>query len=134
MSNENTSIVSHETPTFIQILQDNSPFLTEIIFDDTNSPLWSQLMEMQIGARNKFGFLTSTTSKPHAVDKALETWLIDNSRVKSWLIDSMSPTLMQRFIRFQTAKEIWDVVSKTFYDGSYETQLFELNQKSFTTR
>ena len=46
----------------------------------------------------------------------------------------MSPTLMQRFIRLQTAKEIWDAVSKTFYDGSDETQLFELNRKSFTTR
>ena len=41
---------------------------------------------------------------------------------------------MQRFINLQIAKEIWDVVSKTFYDGSDETQLFELNWKSFTTR
>ena len=46
----------------------------------------------------------------------------------------MSPTLMKRFIRLQTAKEIWDAVSKTFYYGSDETQLFELNWKSFTTR
>ena len=41
---------------------------------------------------------------------------------------------MQRFIRLQTTKEIWDTVSKTLYDGSDETQLFELNRKSFTTR
>ena len=101
---ENTSIVSHGTPTFIQTLQDNSRFSTEIILDDINYPLWSQLMEMRIGARNKTGFITSTASKSPAGDKALETWLIDNSRVKSWLIYSMSPTLMQRFIRFQTTK------------------------------
>ena len=91
-------------------------------------------MEMRIGARNKFGFITGTTSKPPAEDKALETWLVENSRVKSWLIDFMSPTLMQRFIHLQTTNEIWDTVSKTFYDGSDETQLFELNRKSFTTR
>ena len=54
--------------------------------------------------------------------------------MKGWVIDSMSSTLMQRFIRLQTAKEIWDAVSKTFYDESDETQLFELNRKSFTTR
>ena len=90
-------------------------------------------MEMRIAARNKYGFLTGATPKPPAGDKKLETWLIDNNRVKSWLIDSMSPTLMQRFIRLQTAKEIWDAVSKTFYDGLDETQLFELNRRSFTT-
>jgi hypothetical protein len=54
--------------------------------------------------------------------------------VKSWLIDSMSPLLMQRFIRLSTAKEIWEAVSKTFYDGSDETRLFELNQKSFSIK
>ena len=51
-------------------------------------------MEIQIGAINKSSFLTGTTPKPNAGNKALETWLIDNNQVKSWLIDSMSPTLM----------------------------------------
>ncbi|XP_070040773.1 uncharacterized mitochondrial protein AtMg00810-like [Nicotiana tomentosiformis] len=40
----------------------------------------------------------------------------------------------KRFIRLVTTKEIWEVVGKTFYDGSDETCLFELNQKSFTTK
>jgi len=40
---------------------------------------------------------------------------------------------MQRFIRFSTTKEIQEAVAKAFYDGSDETLLFELNQKSFTT-
>ncbi|KAL1078759.1 hypothetical protein V6Z11_D10G179100 [Gossypium hirsutum] len=75
---------------------------------------------MHIRARNKFGFLTGTTPKPPADDKQLETWLIDNN----WSF------LMQRFIRLQIAKEIWDAIAKTFYDGSDETQLFELNQRS----
>ena len=130
---ENTSIVSHRTPSFIQTLQDNSLFLTGVILDKTNYSLWSQFMEMRIGARKKYGFITGTTSKPPAGDKTLETWLVENNRVKSWLIDSMSPALMQRFIRLQTTKEIWDAISKTFYDESDETQLFELNRKSFTT-
>lgn len=41
---------------------------------------------------------------------------------------------MRTFIRLKTAAEIWSVVSKTFYDGTDETQLFELNRKSFSTR
>lgn len=41
---------------------------------------------------------------------------------------------MQRFIRLPTAKEVWEAVSKTFYNGSDETRLFELNHKSFSIR
>jgi hypothetical protein len=46
----------------------------------------------------------------------------------------MSLLLIQRFIRLSTAKEIWEAVSKTFYDGSNEICLFELNQKSFSIK
>ena len=117
----------------VQNVQD-APFPTGVILDDTNFSLWSQLLEMRIGARNKLGFLTGTSVKPTTNEKAIETWMTDNNRVKSWLIDSMTPTLMRRFIRLKTAAEIWSGVSKTFYDGTDETQLFELNRKSFNTR
>ena len=40
---------------------------------------------------------------------------------------------MQRFIWLHITKGIWDAVLKTFYNGSDETQLFELNHRSFTT-
>lgn len=92
-------------------------------------------MEMHIGARNKSGFITGKTPKPtNGDEKQLESWLIDNNRVKSWLIDSMNPSLIRRFIRLQTAAEIWEAVGKTFYDGSDKTQLFELKRRSFNTR
>jgi hypothetical protein len=91
-------------------------------------------MEMRIGARNKTGYLTGAVKKPEPEDPMFATWITESQKVKSWLIDSMSPLLMQRFIRLSTAKEIWEAVSKTFYDGSDETRLFELNQKSFSIK
>jgi len=118
----------------IIIHQDNSAFPTSIILDENNYPLWSQLMEMCIGARNKTGYLTGAAKKPEPEDPMFATWITESQKVKSWLIDSMSPLLMQRFIRLSTAKEIWEAVSKTFYDGSDETRLFELNQKSFSIK
>ena len=102
----------------IIVHQDDSVFPIRIILDETNYSLWSQLMEMRIGARNKAGYLTGEMKKPEYGDPNLGAWITENQRVKSWLIDSMSPSLMQRFIRLSTAKEIWEAVSKTFYDGS----------------
>jgi len=117
----------------IIIQQDISGFPISVILNETNYTLWSQLMEMRIGARNKVGYLTGTTTKPTLNDPNYDTWITENHKVKSWLIESMSPHLTQRFIRLVTAREIWEVVSWTFYDGSDETRLFELNQKSFST-
>jgi len=121
-------------PQSVIVHHDNSTFPTSIALDETNFSLWSQLMEMRIGARNKIGFLTGEKVKPTTNDPSYATWITDNNRVKSWLIDSMSPHLMQRFIRLATAKEIWEAIAKTFYDGSDETCLFELNKKSFTAK
>ena len=33
-----------------------------------------------------------------------------------------------------TAQEIWSALSKAFYDGSNELQVFTLNQKAFTAK
>jgi hypothetical protein len=134
MANPTSIIPVPPNNTPIIILQDNSAFPTGIILNETNYPLWSQLMEMRIGARNKAGYHTGVMKKPNHEDPTFTTWITENQKVKSWLIDSMSPLLMQRFIRLPTAKEIWEAVSKTFYDGSDETHLFELNQKSFSIK
>uniref|UniRef100_A0A2C9VYZ7 Retrotransposon gag domain-containing protein n=1 Tax=Manihot esculenta TaxID=3983 RepID=A0A2C9VYZ7_MANES len=88
---------------------------------------------MRIDSRNKARYLTGEAKKPPPKDPNYTIWVTENYKVKSWLIDSMDPLLMQRFIRLSTAKEIWEVVAKTFYDGSNETCLFELNQKFFST-
>ena len=122
---------SNLSQVIVRNVQDAS-FPSGVTLDETDYPLWSQLMEMQIGARNKSGFLTGTTRKPTSDEKKIEAWTIDNHMVKSWLIDSMSPPLIRMFIRLQTAAEIWEAVGKTFYDGTDETQLFELNRRSFT--
>ena len=36
--------------------------------------------------------------------------------------------------RLPTVQEIWSVLSKAFYDGSDELQVFTLNKKAFTTK
>uniref|UniRef100_A0A199UCJ8 Retrotransposon Copia-like N-terminal domain-containing protein n=1 Tax=Manihot esculenta TaxID=3983 RepID=A0A199UCJ8_MANES len=88
---------------------------------------------MRIGFRNKAEYLTREAKKPPLEDPSYAIWVTENYKVKSWLIDSMDPLLMQRFIRLSMAKEIWEAIAKTFYDESDETCLFELNKKSFST-
>nr|GEX72935.1 hypothetical protein [Tanacetum cinerariifolium] len=77
-------------------------------------------MEMRIGARNK---ITRTTKKPDSKDPNYGTWVTKNQKVKSWLIDSMSPSLMQRFIRLPTTNEIWEAVKKPSMMGLMKLEI-----------
>ncbi|KAL0360590.1 UNVERIFIED_CONTAM: hypothetical protein Sradi_3743500 [Sesamum radiatum] len=98
VSKSDLSLIPSNSSSPIIIQNESSIFPTSVILDETNYPLWSQLMEMLIGARNKSGYLTGAAKKPGPEDPAFSTWITENQKVKSWLIDSMSPTLMQRFI------------------------------------
>jgi len=64
MANPTSIIPVPLNNTLIIIHQDNSTFPTGIILNETNYLLWSQFMEMRIGARNKAGYLTSETKNP----------------------------------------------------------------------
>lgn len=128
---------------YVVVHQDNSTFPTGINLDQPNYSLWSQLMEMRIGARNKASYVTGETKKPAPGDSNLVSWprdsnlvsrITENHRVKTWLIDSMSPSLMQRFICLPTVKDIWEAISKTFDDRTNETYIFKQNQRSFSSK
>ena len=47
---------------------------------------------------------------------------------------SMAPKIMKRYLRLPTAHEIWSALSKAFYDGSDELQVFSSNQRAFTAK
>lgn len=79
----------------IIVHQDNSPLPNGIILNETNYSLWSQIMKMQIGARNKAGYLTGEVTKPAPRDLKLAIWITKYHRVKNRLIDLISPSLMQ---------------------------------------
>ncbi|XP_061366622.1 uncharacterized protein LOC133309809 [Gastrolobium bilobum] len=111
LDNQNSEIVpplhtATPQPPNIVIHQDHSSFPLIVTLDETNYPLWSQLMDMRIGARNKSGFLTGATPKPNLGDPSLDSWITNNKHA----------------------------TSKTLYDGSDESCLFDLNQRSFTTK
>ncbi|XP_062002636.1 uncharacterized protein LOC133720398 isoform X1 [Rosa rugosa] len=114
--------------------QDNFAFPTSVVLNESNYTIWAPLMRMRIGARGKVGYLTGVKAEPAINSAEYEAWATDNEKVKSWLIDSMESSLMNRYIRLPTAKDIWEAVEKTFYDDSDETRIFELNKKCFEAK
>jgi Retrotransposon gag protein len=100
-----------------------------IKLDDTNYTLWSQAMRMYVKGRDKMRHITGNPSPPLPSDPLFQRRDIDDSIVKGWLINSLDPKLQNTFIQYPTAKEVWDAVAITFYDGNDKAQVYNLNKR-----
>ncbi|KAK2988104.1 hypothetical protein RJ640_023853 [Escallonia rubra] len=118
----------------IVIQSEGSSFKAGIILNDTNYDLWSQIMEMHIAEKEKLSFIRGNSQPLTKEDDLYEKWYAENQKVKRWLLMSMSPEIMKRYIRLPTARDIWKALSKAFYDGSDELQVFVLNQRAFSAK
>lgn len=118
----------------IIIQHEGSSFNAGIVLNETNYDLWSQMLEMQIAEKEKLSFIRGTSPLPKEKKEGYEKWYSDNQKVKRWLLMSMSPDIMKRYIRLTTARDIWKALSKAFYDGADELQVFTLNQKAFSAK
>ena len=89
---------------------------------------------MHIVERKKLSFIVGKTKLPLESEDGYERWYADNQKVKRWLLMSMNPEIMKRYLHIPTAREIWSALSKAFYDGGDELWVFTLNQKAFSTK
>ncbi|KAF9662592.1 hypothetical protein SADUNF_Sadunf18G0070400 [Salix dunnii] len=90
-------------------------------------------MEMQIIEQEKLEYLVSNTV-PENTDPSYAKWYAENQKIKGWLLNSMSPKIMKRYLRLPTAHGIWNALAKAFYDRADESRLFALNQCAFSTK
>jgi len=104
-----------------------------ILLNETNYNIWSQIIEMHIAEKDNLSFICGTQT-PVEKEEGYKKWYADNQKVKRWLLMSMSPKIMKRYMHLPTARDIWKALSKAFYDGTDELQVFALNKKAFCTK
>ena len=110
-SNSKTS-GNKSAPIIIQ--SEGFSFNVRIVLDETNYDLWSQIMEMHIAEKEKHSFIPGNSQPPTEKDDGYEKWYANNQKVKRWLLMSMSPKIMKRYIRLPTVGDIWKALSKAF--------------------
>ncbi|XP_078161806.1 uncharacterized protein LOC144557152 [Carex rostrata] len=100
-----------------------------IKLNDTNYTLWSQAVLMYVKGRDKMKHINGNPPPPPSTDSLFLRWDIDDAVVKGWLINSLDQKLQSTFIQYPTAKEVWDAVATTFYDGNDKAQVYNLNKR-----
>ena len=126
--------MEQSNPVVVQSVQSEGVFNAGIVLNETNYDVWSQIIEMHIAEREKLCYIHDKNLQPEKTSNNYNKWYAENQKVKRWLLMSMSPEIMKRYLRIPTALEIWGALAKAFYDGSDELQVFVLNQKAFTSR
>jgi arginyl-tRNA synthetase len=117
----------------IIIQSEGSSFNTGILLNETNYDMWSQIIEMHITEKEKLSFIRGTQT-PAKKEEGYKKWYADNKKVKRWLLMSMTPEIIKRYLRLPTAHDIWKALSKAFYDGTNELQVFALNKKVLSAK
>ncbi|KAL6325478.1 hypothetical protein AAG906_023323 [Vitis piasezkii] len=87
------------------------------------------IVEMYVAGKDKLGYINGDLPQPLTTDPSFRRWRTENATVKGWLIGSMDPSLIGNFIRFPTAKQVWDAIATTYFDGSDATQVYELRRR-----
>ncbi|KAF2288083.1 hypothetical protein GH714_004320 [Hevea brasiliensis] len=83
---------------------------------------------MYISGKYKLGCINGDLPQPQPTDSTFRKWRTDDAIVKGWLINSMDPTLISNFIRFPTAKMVWDSIAATYFDGTDTSQVYDLRK------
>ena len=100
-----------------------------IKLDGSNYGLWSQVVEMFISGKDKLGYINGDYPQPLETDPSFRRWRTENAMMKGWLIKSMDHSLVVNFIRYPTAKQVWDSVATTYFDGTDTSQVYELRRR-----
>ncbi|KAK0574980.1 hypothetical protein LWI29_032013 [Acer saccharum] len=94
--NDDTTMVSSNSNPNPHIVHNHidAPFPTGNTLNENNYTLWSKVMKMRINGWKMWGYISGTKTKPAEGSEEYENWCSENDKVKGWLCDSMSTTLM----------------------------------------
>lgn len=105
------------------------------ILDGSNFVSWSQEMSSFLKGRKLWRYVTGTLAKPIKqkdeddvkYSDRLEDWDSKNHQILTWIRNTTIPSIKIQFGRFETAKEVWDLLSTRYSitDVAHQYKLFE---------
>ncbi|KHN30918.1 hypothetical protein glysoja_017455, partial [Glycine soja] len=96
------------SPLYIHLNENPSSILVSLVLSGGNYHSWSCSFCMALASKNKIGFLTSAIPIPTPDDPTYSSWERCNTLLMSWLINSISPSIMQSIIYLDRAIGVWN--------------------------
>uniref|UniRef100_A0A803LQS3 Reverse transcriptase Ty1/copia-type domain-containing protein n=1 Tax=Chenopodium quinoa TaxID=63459 RepID=A0A803LQS3_CHEQI len=94
----------------------------------TNYTKWCKLMQIAISGRGRLNHITANPVPPD--DPEYAQWAQRDSLVLSWIIENIDGDLVNQFLDYKHARDLWKGIETLLSSGRDELQTFDLNTKA----
>ncbi|KAK9667179.1 hypothetical protein RND81_14G238700 [Saponaria officinalis] len=71
-----------------------------------------------------------TAAPPNTDDTEYPKWVQRDSQVFSWIIENINSDIVNQFLDYPTAKELWKGIETLYSSGKDELQIYDLATKA----
>ncbi|KAF6143810.1 hypothetical protein GIB67_016731 [Kingdonia uniflora] len=103
---------SEDVQSFNSVHDNPNLKITSQLLDGLNYVRLAQSVKLFVGGRGKIGFLLGTEKELAESDPKYAKWFSDDSIVKTWLINSIQPTISAGYLFTNNAHLIWESLRK----------------------
>ena len=97
-----------------------------------NCTKWCKLMYIAIGGRGRLNHIKAEPVPP--TDSEYQQWAQKDSMVLSWIIENIEGDLVNQFLDYTIARELWKGIETLLSGGRDELEIFDLSSKAATIK
>ena len=123
--------------------RDDSLQSISVRLDGKNYSYWSYVMKNFLKGKKLWGYVDGVLSKPTnktAADYAslLEVWDANNSKIITWINNSVTHSIGMQLAKYEYAKEVWDHLARLYTQSNFakryqlECDIRSLEQKTLS--
>ncbi|XP_021744964.1 uncharacterized protein LOC110710936 [Chenopodium quinoa] len=110
--------MNYQDPLFLSHSDNHDSSLTLMLFDGGNFMIWSRIVKLALGAKNKKGFIEGKIPKPASGHKDYNRWERSDYMVRCWIFRYMTDQVAGDLSLVQTSKQLWDELSERYSESN----------------
>ncbi|KAF3771627.1 hypothetical protein EJ110_NYTH59973, partial [Nymphaea thermarum] len=106
--------------------------VTSIRLTQDNYLSWSAALEIGITSRWRLSYITGDKPAPPKSDPQWETWALEDSQVKVWIISSVSSDIQPLILRKPTSFDMWTVLAKMYGRKKRHLRTYQIKRSIYS--
>ena len=107
--------------------RDDSLQAISVRLDGKNFAYWNYMMKNFLKGKKMWGYINGDLKKPKN-EKAenyanlLDVWEANNSKIITWINNSIAPSIGMQLEKYKYAKEVWDHLARLYKQSNFTKQ------------
>ncbi|CAA2987188.1 gag-pol poly [Olea europaea subsp. europaea] len=106
--------------------RDDSLQSMSVRLNGKNYSYWSYVMKIFLKGKKMWRFISGTIVKPENTNEGyaalIDVWESNNSKIITWINNSVEHSIGRELVKHDTAKEVWDHLQRLFTQSNFAKQ------------